>query len=110
MSAQPSLTPRPVVNIAPDVEEFARSRGVESPLRRMVEATARLFPTARIEVFTEPDVALEDYVFLVFEVHARREDIPDHREARKRWGEEWLAAYPYPRQQPFVLSLRADPE
>jgi hypothetical protein len=106
MSARPPVDARPVVNVAPDVEEFARARGVEPVLRRMIEVTAGMFPSARIEVFTEPDVALEDYIFLVFEVYVRWEDIPDHMEVRKRWSHQLIEAYPYPRQQPFVLSLR----
>jgi hypothetical protein len=107
MSTLPPVTPSPVVNVTPEVIDLARRRGVEPVLQRLIEASCRIFPTARIEVFAEPDVALEDHIFIVFEVHARVEDLADRKGLCKSWSAAWHEAYPYPRQQPFVLSMHA---
>lgn len=108
MSTPLPATAGPIVHVAPEAEEFARQRGIEPVFRRLLDATAELFPTGRIEVFTEPDVEIANYTFLVYEVFLRPEDLPDHLAARGRWDKAWQEAYPYPRQEAIVLSLRTD--
>ena len=104
MSTLPATVP--VVEIAPDVLPHVRARGVEAVYRHVLESVPRLFPTFRsLHVSIEPDVAIKDYVFIVFEARVPIEDVPDYREAIKRWDGDYVAAYPAPRQEPFLLHL-----
>ena len=75
-------------------------------LQPLLEATRRLFPTARsLRVFTEKDPELRDVEFLVFEVEVPSADLPDYRAADKRWDAEYCRIVPRPHNCPFVFSL-----
>jgi hypothetical protein len=105
MSTPPVVTP-PAVRVEPDVFDLARRRGVEPVLQHMLEATPRLFPAGSVRVFIEPDVAIEDWFFLVFEVHVPPGSVPDRRAADRLWADELFRHYPYPRSQSFLLDLK----
>jgi hypothetical protein len=106
MSIQPPAATHPKVSVAPDVFDLARRRGVEPVLVHMLEATPRLFPTGTVRVFIEPDVALADWFFLVFEVQVPPDSLPDRRAADRQWADELYRHYPYPRSQSFLLDLK----
>jgi hypothetical protein len=111
MSTMPTLITKPPVTVSPDVYEYTRKHGIEEPLQRLLEATPRIYPNAKsIRVFMEQDVDDKDMWFIVFEVFVLTADYPDFLAAEKRWGEEWMRAYPYPRMHHFVLDLRRRPE
>jgi hypothetical protein len=95
------------MTVSPDVYEYARKHGIEAPLRRLLEATPRIYPNAlSIKVFMEQDVAIEDLWVIVFEVRVPAGDVTDFVAAQRPWGEAWMEAYPCPRKHSFVLSLR----
>jgi len=109
MSTLPATVP--MVEVAPDVLPHVRARGVEHVFRHVLESVPRLFPTFRsLHVSIRPDVAMEDYVFIRFEVRVPIADVPDYLEADGRWGRDYMAAYPSPRQEPFVLHLIREEE
>ena len=56
-------------------------------------------------VFLEPDVALDDYVFLVFQVEVPLTDAPDYVQAHRAWSDELLRCYPSPRRAHVCLEL-----
>jgi hypothetical protein len=108
MSSLPAVVSTlPVANVSPDVWEYARKEGIEAPVRYLVEATPRVFPTASaIKVYLKADPEIKDLWFIVYEVHVSEADVPDYVAAHTRWGEEWEQGYPYPRNHSLVLSLR----
>jgi hypothetical protein len=92
--------------VSPDVVEYARKHGIEATLQQLLAVTPGLYPSARsIKVYMQQDVEDELLWFIVFEVTVRLAEVPDFLEAEKRWGAEWLRAYPYPRNHHFVLDL-----
>lgn len=99
----------PTATVSPEVWEYARKEGIEGPVRHLVEATPRVFPTATaISVSLEPDVEIPGYWFVVYEVHVAGGDVPDYVAARDRWGAEWERGYPTPRNHALILSLQVD--
>ncbi len=107
MSTMPALVAKPPVTVLPEVYEYTSKHGIEEPLQRLLEATPRIYPNAKsIQVFMEQDVEIKDMWFIVFEVYVLKADYPDFLAAEKRWSEEWMRAYPYPRNHSFVLDLR----
>jgi len=107
MSTMPAVASKPPMTVSPAVYEYAKKHGIEAPLERLLEATPRIYPNAKsIQVYMEPDFEEKDVWFIVFEVYVLVADYPDSTAARKLWGDEWMRAYPYPRNHFFVLHLR----
>ncbi len=107
MSMMPAVASKPPMTVSPEVHEYASKHGIEAPLERLLEATPRIYPNAKsIRVFMEQDVEIKDMWFIVFEVFVLTADYPDYMAAVKLWDEEWMRAYPYPRNHSFVLDLR----
>jgi hypothetical protein len=110
MSTLPPAGALAPLTVSPEVYEYTRKHGIEAPLRRLLEATPRLYPTAlSVKVFLEQDVEDGELWFIVFEVYVSTADFPDYLAAQNAWGEEWLKAYPGPRMHSFVLRLRRRP-
>lgn len=96
---------------SPDVLAYAERFGIRQYLDEFVARTRRLFPTARsLEVFTEPDPEIRDLVFLVFELHVPKVDVPDFLAADRIWHDEYHELVPGPYQAAVCLSLYRDPE
>jgi hypothetical protein len=107
----PPIVSKPPMTVAPEVYEYAKKHGIEGPLERLLEATPRIYPNAKsIRVFMEQDVEIKDMWFIVFEVFVLMADYPDYIAAGNLWSEEWMRAYPYPRNHSFVMHLRRRPE
>ena len=106
MSTMAPIVSKPPVSVSSEVYEYTRKHGIEEPLRRLLEATPRIYPNAlSIKVFMEQDVEEAELWFLVFEVCLAAADIRDYVAARRPWVEAWMNAYSYPRMHHFVLSL-----
>src|SRR5580693_9271632 len=107
MSTMPAILSKPPMTVSPEVYEYSRKHGIEAPLQRLLEATPRIYPNAKsIRVYMELDVEIKDMWFIVFEVYVLKADYPDYIVAGNLWSEEWMRAYPYPRNHSFVLDLR----
>src|SRR5262249_27525266 len=84
---------QPVIEIAPDVLPHVRARGVEAAYQHVLDSVPRLFPTfRRLEVSIRPDVALEDYIFIIFDVHVPIVDVPNYQEAVSCWRRDFIGA------------------
>ena len=99
--APPSPHPWPV-----EVLEFAAAKQIQPYLDPFLEATRRLFPTARaLDIYVEQDVEIRDLRFLVFEVKVSVRDVPNFLEAHNRWGRELFRLCPAPLVFHFCLCL-----
>ncbi len=106
MSTTQTIVSNPPMTVSPEVQEYANKHGISETLQCLLEATPRIYPTATsIRVYLKQDVSIEDLWFLTFEVRVPAADIPDHVQAKRRWGDEWARAYPTPRLHSFVLRL-----
>src|SRR5437660_11902245 len=106
MSALTPTTDEPPVTVAPDVPAFAQAHGVAGPLDALLEATRRVYPTARdIKVFLERDAEIRDWWWIVFETSVPLADIPDYVTARRRWSDELFRVCPAPLARWFCLTL-----
>jgi hypothetical protein len=111
MSAMQTVATKPTTTVSPEVYEYTGKHGIEEPLRRLLEATQRIYPTAdSIRVLMRQDVEDQDTWFIVFRVRVPAKDLPDVLAAENLWAEEWMRAYPSPRMHSFVLDLRRQPE
>ncbi len=109
MSSLPATAP--VVEVEPAVLPHVRVRGVEHVFRHVLESVPRLFPTFRsLHVSIRPDVADDDLIFIVFEARVPLADLPDYVGAKRLWGDDFLASYPPPRLEHFVLHLKREEE
>src|SRR5947208_2825724 len=100
--SQPTVWP-------PDLLEYARRHGVEHVLEPLLEATRQVFPTARdVRVYLEPDVALPDLWFIVYEVRLPRMSAQDFIAADRQWGREEMRLYPPPTRVAFSLRVNWD--
>lgn len=89
--------------IEPEALEFAKREGIEEVVRKLADATARVYPTARsIRVFMKLDPELHDYWIVIFEVRTLQADLPDWRDADHRWQLEYVQAHPYPRNHSLI--------
>jgi hypothetical protein len=102
---------KPVIEIEPDVLPHVRARGVEAVYQHVLESVPRLFPTFRsLHVSIKSDVAIEDYIFIIFDLCVPSADVPDHREATSRWIRDYLTACTPSHREPFVLDLTTEEE
>jgi hypothetical protein len=93
--------------IEPDVVEYAKAQGIEDVVRRLADATARVYPTATsVRVHLRPDAEIPNYWFVIFEARVPKGDVPDSLEAEDPWEAEYERAYPSPRNHTLVLRLK----
>jgi hypothetical protein len=72
----------------------------------LLEATRRVFPTARqIKVSLQADPDICDLWTIVFDVFAPRQDVPNFVEAVHKWTDEYLDIFPPPYGCHCVLGL-----
>lgn len=89
-----------------DVLEFAARSQVAGYLDPLLEATRRVYPTARtIKVLKEGDPEVRDDWHIVFEVEVPSRDIPDFVRAVHRWTDELYKICPAPLMCTFRLTL-----
>lgn len=90
----------------PDVVTFAREFQAEHCLQPLLEATHRIFPTARfVTVNVEEDPELRDNTQIVFRVQVVGLSRDESRAARKQWHQESSRLYPPLRKILFCLFL-----
>lgn len=107
-NAQQTVKVVPVIE--PEALEYAKAEGLEAVVQRLVQATQRVFPTVlSIRVRLIRDVEVADLLSVMFEARVPEGDVPNYLEAHRRWGEEWLQAYPYPRNHSLFLRLVREP-
>jgi hypothetical protein len=88
----------------PDVLAFAAQQGLEAVLDPLLEATRRLFPTARsLAVYLNQDPEIRDLRTIIFEVRVPDQGYPDWLASRRRWYREFLRISPPP--DPCNISL-----
>jgi hypothetical protein len=91
---------------SPEVLQFAASRQVAPYLDPFLEATRKVFPTAReLKVFVEADRELRDVTWIVFEAYVPQVDIPNYLDAKHRWSDELGRICPGPLVTTFALTL-----
>ncbi len=91
---------------SPEVLDFAARNNVADYLEPLLEATRRVYPSARdLKVFVEQDRELRDVWAIVFDVSVPQADVPDYVKARRRWGDELFRICPAPLACTFVLTL-----
>jgi hypothetical protein len=89
-----------------DVVEFAMRHQVDAFLTPLLEATQRVYPTARhLRVSLELDPELRDDWHIVFEVEVPQADVPNYVLAQHAWGEELFRICPAPLVCVFRLAL-----
>ena len=89
-----------------DVVAFAAANHVEDFLQPLLEATQRIFPTARyVKVSVEEDPELRDNTQIVFDVQVAGLSLDEVRAADNRWNQELLRISPPIRSFPFCLVL-----
>jgi hypothetical protein len=104
----PTTTPVPATPWPADVLKFAAEHGVAEYLEPMLEATRRVFPTARlIEVRFDRDPEYSGYDGILFLIHVSARDIPDSDVVRvfRAWHEETFQCCPAPLVCNFLLRL-----
>jgi hypothetical protein len=81
----------------PEVLEFAAQSKVAEYLDPLLEATRRLFPTARsLRVYLADDPEIRDDRHIVIRVEAPKADVPDAVKAQWAWGAEFFRIVPAP--------------
>jgi hypothetical protein len=91
---------------SPDVVAFAREHQGEHCLQPLLEATHRIFPTARfVKVRVEKDPELRDNTGIVFHVQAAGLSQDEARAANRQWNQESDRLYPPLRKILFCLLL-----
>src|SRR5262245_9560979 len=89
-----------------DVVEIAKGYNVESYLDPLLVALRQAFPDARgLRVFAEPDVAILDHYFVVFEVRITSTADADFLAGWERWRELLRRVCSGAGAHPFCLSL-----
>ena len=92
-----------------DVLEFAAQRQVSAYLDPLLEATRRLYPTARLlRVRVEQDPELRDERWILIEVFAPAADVPSITPAVHAWNNEVFRICPMPLVHNFVLRLHRE--
>lgn len=91
---------------SPDVVAFAREHQAEHCLQPLLEATHRIFPTARfVKVSVENDPELRDNTQIVFDVQVAGLSLDEVRAAERQWYQEKIRLYPQLRKILFCLLL-----
>src|SRR2546430_369421 len=91
-----------------DVLDFAARSQVGAYLDPLLDATRRLFPTARgLRVFLEGDPEIRDDWHIVFDVRVPRADVPHFVSAQHFWIDELYRICPAPLVCTFRLGLVA---
>ena len=91
---------------SPDVVAFAREHQAEHCLQPLLEATHRIFPTARfVKVSVEEDPELRNNTQIVFDVQVTGLSLDEVQAARKQWIEAMLSLYRPLRKLLFCLQL-----
>lgn len=94
------------VAFSPEVVAFARAHQGEHCLQPLLEATHRIFPTARsIKVGVEEDPELRDNTQIVFDVQVAGLSLDEARTAERQWYQEKVRLYPPLRKILFCLRL-----
>jgi hypothetical protein len=92
---------------SPDVIAFARAHQGEHCLQPLLEATHRIFPTARsVKVSVVEDPELSYNTQIVFHVQVVGLPLDEARTANDKWDQEMLRLYPPLRK--FLFCLRLD--
>lgn len=88
-----SAAPHPLVS--PEVLAFARERGVEKYLPKLIEWARQVYPIAtRFDVFTEDDPEIAER-YIVFELDTPL-TVEQSLEADRRWGDGVFRICPAP--------------
>lgn len=91
---------------SPDVVAFAAAHQGEHCLQPLLEATHRIFPTARfVKVSVEEDPELRDNTQIVFHVQVAGLPLDQARAASDQWYQEKIRLYPPLRKILFCLRL-----
>jgi hypothetical protein len=91
---------------SPDVVAFAREHQGEPCLQPLLEATHRIFPTARfVKVSVVEDPELRDNTQIVFHVQVVGLPQDQARMASDQWYQEKIRLYPQLRKILFCLRL-----
>ena len=89
-----------------EVLDFASRFQVGAYLDPLLDATRRLFPTAReLRVFLEDDPEIRDDWHIVFDVRVPRADVPQFVNAQHFWIDELYRLCPAPLVCTFRLGL-----
>ena len=89
-----------------DVLEFAAKENVRQYLDPLLEATRRVFPTARdIQVSLEADPEIRDDWHIVFDVRVPNLSPSEGLAAQNRWNTELFRCCPAPLVCTFRLAL-----
>ena len=89
-----------------DVLAFAIANQVEACLQPLLDATHRIFPTARfVNVSVEEDPELSDNTQIVFRVQVAGLSLDESKAARRQWNDTLLQICPRPRVFTFCLLL-----
>ena len=91
----------------PEVLAYAAKFEVADYLEPLRQATLRLFPSATsLRVYLEDNPEIRELTFLIFEVQVPECDVPNWRDAHRRWSDAFYSLLPRPHQCPFALRLR----
>jgi hypothetical protein len=90
-----------------DVLAFAEEAGVAAYLDPLLEATRRLYPTARkVGVHLAIDPEIRGLRFIVFDAEVPIADVPDFVKAVHAWNDELARCCPSSLEHAFCLDLR----
>jgi hypothetical protein len=93
-----------------DVLAFAAKENVQQYLEPLLEATQRVFPTARrLEVSLEADPEIHDDWHIDFDVQVPAQDVSDYVAAQRQWIRELYRCCPAPFVCIFRLGLEPVP-
>lgn len=93
-----------------EVVAFAVANQVEDFLQPLLEATHRIFPTARsVNVQIDDDPEIRDDRHILFEVKTPDTSLEEARQGRKAWIDELFRVCPATRICVFRLSLDLGP-
>jgi hypothetical protein len=94
-----------------DVLEFATRENVRQYLDPLLEATRRVFPSARrIQVSLEADPEIRDDRHIVFDVQVPGLGVAQARAAQREWNNELFRCCPAPLVCTFRLFLDLVPQ
>ena len=89
-----------------DVLDFAAKHDVAAYLDPLLQATQRLFPTARrLKVSVEADPEIRDDWHIVFDIEVPHQDVPDYVDTQHKWIRALCAICPAPLMCTFRLLL-----
>jgi hypothetical protein len=98
---------RPILTMPPEVQVFARKRGLEPYLPGIVEVFLRIFDEGRKRsVMVHHDPEVEGLSWLLFEVEVPWPTFEQARQADIEWYQETAALCPAPLLCEFSLIIR----